>query len=358
MDVELEGQTVIEPVEKEVEAEPFVEPVETKTDESVVEEKSSKDLLDEVVAKVSGKANTEQKGKTTPKEGQIIGSESQTQYTPNFKFTANKKEQEIPDYLRSVIKDKASEKQIRELCEKAFGLETVKADRDSLNTKFTETETAHQNLLAGVQSIRSDYQRGDLDSFFQKLKIPEEVVLKYALEKAKYYNLAPEEQRVVDARKNAERTAVSLETQNQDLAGANAQAATRMKQLELDFTFMRPETSALEKSVDSQFGKPGVLRQMVIDHGYNTWVQSKGRVDLTPAQALAQVAERYGLKPVESTEETAQNTVNRNGAGGTQTTVQRKPTNVIPNIQGRSNASPLKTKPRSIDDIRKIAAQM
>jgi hypothetical protein len=360
-EVELSNDTVVETAVDNT-PEPFIEaaPEKEVEKEVPVEAKSSKDMLDEIVAKVKGQAKEKEEPQT--KASQVATKTaspevSQPEYTPNFKFTANKKEQEIPEFLRDVIKDKASEKQVRELCEKAYGLDTVKAEREAINKNFTEVASQHQNLLGGIQALRNDYQKGDLDSFFQKLKIPEEVVLQYALKKAQEYNLPPEQRAQLDAQRRVEQQARLLETQNSTLEASNAQAATRMKQLELDFTFMKPEITALEKSIEERTGKAGVLRQMVIDHGYNTWVQSKGKIDLTPAQALAQVIERYGLKGVESVTASAPKTENVSTAPGTQAPVQRKVT-TIPNMKGSSTASPIRSKPKNLDDLRKIASQM
>src|SRR5688572_23823320 len=52
------------------------------------------------------------------------------QYTPNFKFKVLDKEHEIEERFRKLIKDADSEKMIRELHEKSFGIEAIKSQRD------------------------------------------------------------------------------------------------------------------------------------------------------------------------------------------------------------------------------------
>lgn len=52
-------------------------------------------------------------------------------FSPNFKLKVMEQEREIPELLRPLIKDAESEKAVRELVEKAYGLEYVK-DRKSV----------------------------------------------------------------------------------------------------------------------------------------------------------------------------------------------------------------------------------
>ena len=285
-------------------------------------------------------------------------------YTPNFKFVASDAEHEIPEFVRGVIKDADTEKKIKEIFEKAYGLDTVKARMAEFKTEHSQLKRNFNDLIGGIQELRELYQGGDLDGFFDRLKIPVDRILQYALDKVTYNELPPEQRKVLDERLAAQRQTRELEKQNQAQIQDSFDSITRAKGLLLDASLARPDIQSIARAFESSPGrKPGDFRRAVCEHGEYVWFKSNGQMDLTPEEAISQVMSRYGLTPAiaQGGTQPLQANANPNVAqsNGTLNSVPKPPNQVpvIPNVAGRTS-SPLKEKPKSIDDLKKLARQM
>lgn len=317
---------------------------------------SNVSALNDVIENMSKKASSGKGGQKAPIPTATAATTPAELFTPNLKFKVKDKEHEIPAYLKDSIKDAKTEKEIREVFEKAYGLDGVKEDRASLKKERDQFQTSTRNYESMVAGLRADFQRNDMDTFFQKLNIPIERVLQYALQKAQYYDLPPEQRAQIDNKRASDLRVMELESKTQDYQQRIQSDSVAAKQSQLEFTMTRPEISSVEKSFDAQAGKPGAFRQMVINHGELTYARSNGQIDLTPQQAVEQVMELYGVKagttaPAATTAATAASATPAAAPAAPRAT----PT-VIPNIQGRST-SPLPAKPRSIADIQKITKE-
>lgn len=278
-------------------------------------------------------------------------------WQPNFKMKVMDQDHEIPEWARPLVKDADSEKQVREIWEKAIGLDHVKPKFAETKKQLDAVMPELQGFRTGVQELRDLYNKDDFDTFFQKLKIPEEKVLQWFVKKAQYLELPQEQRQILDARKAAEQRAEDLEKQNlsyqEKYEGMVAQAKAQSLQVEL----AKPDVRAMIDAFDARAGKPGSFHQAVIDHGELTWIRTNGQVDLTPEQAVQQVLSLYGgglqahpqapaMVPVANIPQAPQ-------APGQAPKKQA----TLPNIAGRQASSVARSKPKSLDDLRKISAE-
>lgn len=273
--------------------------------------------------------------------------------------TDEQKEHDVPEWLKSTIKDAASEKEVISLLEKAYGLEPVKASRAAVTKERDAIRAEHQKITQTVADVRQTYQRGDIDAFLQKLAIPQERMLQWALDKVNYSQLPTEQQRVLDERTEAQRKAWAAEQQTTTL-GQQLQEQTRQaKQVLLQSSLARPDVKSFADSYDARAGKQGAFFEEIRATGELAWLQSQGKIDLTPDQAIEQVMKKWGafVQPsgqpqVAQTPPSASQASSQGGAG----TPQSKPA-VIPNLQGRAS-SPMKSGVRSLDDLKKLGNSM
>lgn len=273
-------------------------------------------------------------------------------YTPNFKFKVLDKELEFDPELKTVIKDQMTEKKFRELYEKAHGLDHVKTERQRIKEEYTGFKEKVAQRDRAIETLNTYVQKGDMHSFFQALKIPEDMVLKYALDRVQYREMSPEQRAQVDSQYEYQNRAMTLEEQNQMLAQKVQEESARARTIELESELMRPEISQAAQAFDARVGQPGAFKQAVKDMGFFIW-QTR-QVDVPAKQAIMEVMARYGLT---STAPTIQGANGFDTAGATQAPVQNQiPKPVIPNIRG-SGASPVRKVPRSIEDLKKLAAQ-
>ena len=270
------------------------------------------------------------------------------QYTPNYKFKVMDKEHEIPEGFRTAIKDAKSEKEAKEIFEKAYGLDVVKpklqetrVQRDQAVAKATQWEKDYQ-------SLRTDYQRGDLDSFFQKMQIPQEKILQWVLDKVNLSKLPPEQQAMAEQKRQAENHAFQLQKSNESYQEQMLDQARQAKSNYLEFALARPDTKAVADAFEARTGKSGSFAEAVRSHGEAVWYRSGGKVDLTPDQAIKQVMELYGITAQEAAAANPQLSAT---GGGVNTPGQATKPKVIPNISGRASASPVNKGVRSLADI-------
>jgi hypothetical protein len=274
-------------------------------------------------------------------------------YTPNFKFKVMDKEHEFDDFVRGAVKDQETEKKIRELYEKAYGLDVVKPRFTELRDKHKAVETQHNQLMSDIKTLREHYVRGDFDSFFQNLKIPQEKILQWVLDKANYNELPPEQKRIFDDRRSADHRAWEAEKRAEALEQQMHERIIEAKGSALQVALAKPDIKSFADAFDQQAKKPGAFMEAVYQAGDYAW-RSRNE-DLSPEQAIQAVMAQYGVflqVPGNGAPQGAPQ-----GSGAPQAGPGKEPP-VIPNVGGRSASPASPTLPKSIADLKKKRDQM
>jgi len=265
-------------------------------------------------------------------------------YTPNFKYKVNDKDQEFDEFIRSSIKDKESEEKVRKLYADAYGLEAIKPKYDDLKAKYPVAEQNYQQLNDTINEVL-DLKDKDLGAFFDRLKLPEEKVAQWMLDKIKKMELPPEQQQVYNQYEETRRRNLTLEKQFQQLEARTQAQEIHARILELDTSLQRPEVSSFMKAFDDARKAPGAFKEEVRERGIYEW-KVNGK-DISVADAIAAVMSRYTgmVNPTEM------------GTQHSQQPGQEKPLPVIPRVQGKA-VSFVGKQPRSIADLKKISAEL
>lgn len=270
------------------------------------------------------------------------------------------KEHDVPELLQSVMKDADSEKMVRELLEKAYGLDVVKPRFIKEREEHQKTQQAFGQVRGNIDQAVKLYARNDMEAFFKHIGVEEQKVLQWVVDKLNYNELPPDQRKVLDDRKSAEARALQAEQQVVDLRTDYEKEAVQVRGLQLQTVLDRPEISAIAQVYESAAGmKPGAFRTAVAEIGDLVWQTSK--IDLTPEQAVQEVIRRYRLQ-APAAAPAATSAAPAAPAQATAPTAAVVPaalpkTPVIPNLAG-SSTSPMKSKPRSLADLRKIAAEL
>jgi hypothetical protein len=250
------------------------------------------------------------------------------------------------------IKSPAEEKKIRELYEKAYGLEHVKSERERFRTAHKEVETQYKSLNNGLDQLSGMLEKQDYHGFFQALKIPEQDVLQYALSRVQYRELPPEQRQQLDAQYEAQQRLAYLEQANQELVGGFQEQRVHQRASELDAYIGRPDIAQVVSAFDARVGQPGAFRDEVIRRG-QYYASLPDPQDIPVEQAVREILGLVGPIPQ------AQQAVGDEGQAmeATPAPVVQNQKPVIPNIRGRGT-SPAKKVVRSVDDLRKLAQTM
>lgn len=266
------------------------------------------------------------------------------------------KEHEIDPFLAGAIKDADSEKKIKELYEKAYGLDIVKPRLQQERQSHAEVRKQFEGLQGEINSLRTDYQRGDFDSFFAKLQIPEEKLLQWMYDKITYNQLPPEQRAPLDARKASDQRAWQAEQRAAQMETVASQHAVEAKRYALQVALEKPDVKSFVESFNSRAGKPDAFMEALYEMGESAWNRSGGQVDLTPEQAIQEVMKRYQAFLGDPAPQ-AQAPQNPSAAAAV-SQAQGGQVPVIPNVGGRTTSPTKAARPKSIDDLKKLAAAM
>lgn len=275
---------------------------------------------------------------------------AQAAYQANYKFKAAGKEHEIPEFLRSVIKDQKTEKYMQELFEKAYGLPTLKERFQETKAQYQELSQNHNYVMSTIQEAQQAYRSGDLDTVFELFKIDPNKVLNWAVKQVEYSQMPPEQRQLIEAQRAEQRRNAELMKQQQYMTQEQMETQTRYISEMLNMVLERPDYQKISQSYDSRKGTPGAFRDLVARIGESEYALT--RKVLSPLEAVQKAVDLLGEMPGPAPQPAAA------APAQTQATPQAAPAKkqTLPNLaeaNARSNMAPAKSKYRSIDDLKK-----
>lgn len=271
-----------------------------------------------------------------------VEASAQLAYTPNYKITADNKEYEIPERYRPLMTDAQTEKEIRELFEKAYGLDGVKGRFHQTRDEYRQFKEQVNPLLNIARELDYYHKKGDLSSYFKTLGFNDEQILKYALQKAEQLELSPDQKRVYDERDSANRQQYMLEQQYQQTQERLQELMVQQRQVELQTVLSRPEINSFVQSFDRRNGQ-GAFAQECIQRGRAHYALT-GQ-DLSPDQVAQEIIKKFEI-PVTQPMSYQQPPTPKHPAE----------VPVIPNT-GSGSTSPAAKNFKSLDELRKYKAE-
>jgi len=311
-------------------------------------------------------AETEPEGDSETDED--AGDGKPAEYSPNTKFVVRNKEMDFDDWIKPVIKDAETEKRVRELYEKAHGIEHVKADRQRLRDTISERERIIESkereiqekytpVVQQVQVMSHFLQNGNLDGFFQVAGIPKQNVMQWAVQ---YAQMAPEQRATLDSTSQQAVSALSQQFQQSQQATLYQQELSNYRERELDWTLEKPDVSPIKEAFDAKFGQYA-FRNEVIKRGQ--FYAHQGR-DISTQDAVNEVMQlvshmaqpQQQQVPNQSTPTATGQVANTHtNQAAPQASPESKP--VIPNIRG-TGTSPAKKPIKSFAEMRRRSQEM
>lgn len=271
-------------------------------------------------------------------------------FTPNFKVKAYGKEFEIPEKFRSMMTDADSEKEIRDIFEKAYAVEAYKPKQEQMRQKVEHYEKevipAYQQQDKIINECIHYLKNNDFESYFETLGIDVGRVMRWMDQRLSF---TPEQLALYNQNRALQKNVYQqglenslLKNSQEQTQEATQQAQTEHHLNELGFMLEKPEYSQTLKEYDAKNGE-GSLRMLVLKHGAYA-AQVEGR-NLSKEEAIKEVIER--LSPVTVTQPHSPQAK----------TVTPKDKPVLPAVKPRP-VSPAVKQPNSIADIRKKAEAM
>lgn len=302
---------------------------------------------------VEAKPTTEPKGldaiKATSGKGKITVEGEKTEappaYNPNYKFKVMDKEYEVDEWLRPVIKNQEMEKKVKELYEKAYGLESIKPKHQAIKEELEQTKAKVAETDKALDILGKYVAENDFDSFFEGLNIPKNKILEYALELVRREQMSPEQKAQWEHSRQAKEAARYYEVENARLQQSQQQFAVQQRTFELDMALGVPEAKVVADAYNAGMGSPGAFKDYCIQIGQA--YAARGQ-DIPATQAVSEAIKH--LKAINPSLGAAV------VAGGAQV-VQASQKPVIPNIQGRGTSA-VKPAVKSLEDLKKRAREL
>jgi len=261
-------------------------------------------------------------------------------YTPNHKFKAQGKDLEFDDWAKAASKDAETEKKIRDMHEKAYGLDSVKQSRQALQSELSATQEKLASTDRAIDTIAEYAKVKDWDSFYESLNIPKNDVLKYALELVKREQLPPEQREQWEASRQSQQELKNLQAQNAQMHAEKEQHQVDQRSGELEAEISKTGNSDIAEAYNNGMQDSNAFRNFVIRIGQAYATQGQ---DISAEQAVNEATRQLRAAQSQTRQEpTAQQ-------GKNVVASSKKP--VLPNIQGRGTSA-VKSSVRSLDDLR------
>lgn len=251
--------------------------------------------------------------------------------------------------MRAAIKNEEAEKHLRKVFEKAYGMDDIKTRLDSTKERFQQVESSYTAVMSQITEAQQAYRKGDLDTFFDVVKVSPEKVLQWAVEKARLSQMPPEQQRAYEDKRSAEKRAYDLEKQTRSMNEQGMQGQLQLMNQMLDMVLERPEVNAAAQVFDTRKGKEGSFRALVAQVG--AWESQQTGKDLSPLEAVQKAIELIGGNAPAQQPGVAPLTAPATPA--TEPTNSKKTMPNLANAGAKTNTSPAKAKYKSIDDLKK-----
>ncbi len=278
-------------------------------------------------------------------------------YQPNLTFkvrdgaTNRQIERKFDDWLHPLIKDAETEKKVREMQERAYGLDAVKGDRERLSN---ENQTYRQQLqevaptLDAVRQIAHFRDQKNLPAVFELLGLDRREVFQWAYQ---YANMTPEARQQADAAARGNMEAYGAQHQMSQAQQQAVQQAQEFKQRELGMIMRYDQQVSSAAAEFDQAHGPNAFIEHVKRTGDYYWRQGR---DISVDDAVREVMKLVGrASPAQPQQGFQQVPLPGQGAAPQATQVvppTQKP--VIPSVTG-TGSSPVKRVYRSMDDIKK-----
>jgi len=271
-------------------------------------------------------------------------------YSPDHKYNVYDEVKEFDEWIIPVIKDKDTESKVRDLYTRAAGIEGVKTKLSKEREDKAMIQTELNNINRGLENFQRLLDSQLYDEVFKHLKIPEEQIIEYALDKAKRSQLSAEERAMLDSQDQMRTQNFNLQKQNEEMQRLQYQNAEKQYEFEMNSQLTRQDVKPLVDKLDSQFGN-GFFRDQVEKEGMAYYNQN-GR-DTTIEDAVNTVITKFGklTQAAATPPTTLTNTQPLN------TITKTNQIRTIAKTPSGGGASPTHREINSIEDLQKIYNQ-
>lgn len=268
------------------------------------------------------------------------------EYVPSYAVKSYGKEYEIPETFRSLIKDKETEKAVREVFERAYGLDNLKGVHQNVRQENVSLKEWKESTEREIGALNEALASKDFDSVREILGISEEDLIRHAIA---LVERTPEQKSALQQQRRQSQELSQRDMEYQRVLQQNEQMAVRMREIELDQYLFKPEVAAIAQKYNAGKANPDAFKDLVIRVGQSHVALGK---DIPVAEAV-----REAIGYLEGFVRIEDDPAGTPPAGNGPKVVPRNHKEALPNIAG-SNKTPVKSQVTSIEDLKRIRDAM
>ena len=272
-------------------------------------------------------------------------SETPPPYSPNYKFKVKDKEFEIDEFVRGAVKDADTERKLKELYEKAYGIDEVKKHRDQIRDEYKSYKSEYEPVIKKVESAFKAFAAKDLDLFFSEIGVPESVLQQHVLKKLQFQDLPQEQKDLYNKEQELRRQNMTLQEKLQSFESQFQSSMVAQRERELESALLDPRAQAFRQSFDSRNGE-GSFKNEIIQLGAFKWQTAKK--DISPSELISEILSKYDVPTTQVSQSQPTQPID---------SAAKKDVPVIPVVKSGS-ASPSHKKITSINDLRAAAKEI
>jgi hypothetical protein len=299
-------------------------------------------------------SEVENKEEPVPEEEELpqaAEAESEPEWTAPTTYSVKDQERDIPEDFRGFLTDQEKAEKLIDLLTKADGLDEVKQGRDYYMEQYSQVNDQHSQTMDKLAELGYYIEKKNYHKLFEEAGVPQQDVINYVADLLREQEMTPQELQRIQQQRQADVDQWQNQQSTRQLQTQNEQLLRNNHRIETERVFSSPEVQEFERAFDKHAQRPGAFKEAYKAEGLSHY-QLYGR-DTTPTHAVQSVMQKY--KPFLG--------------GGSQTNQsdllnaraeldQGKPQGVIPNIERKSSATPVKRKVRSLAELRKLAEKM
>jgi len=277
-------------------------------------------------------------------ETEDLNDEVVDEWQPDYSYDVKGEKREFDERFRSVINSKDDEDALRDLYTKADGLDAIKEKADKYKNDYDEAFGQIELMSKGFSTLKEIRDTKNIDKLIDALgasddEVFQDAILEWAIKKADFLTLPQEEQERISGANSQQKELSSLRSQVQQL---QSQGSANHYQSEMNR--MRSMISSEWSDLNSKLSEVGInFEDEVLMNGTNQF-KTTG-VEPTIEDAIKITAAKYGF-------------INNNKTPMQQQMTEKKPgSQTLPRVR-RTASSSVNEVPRSIDDLKKLAASM
>lgn len=284
-----------------------------------------------------------------------VVTEEKSKYNPNYKFKVYDNEKEFDEWIKPLVNEE-NEAKIREVMEKAHGIDFIKEKLNTTRQEHASVQVEHQNLVQGIQQLNQAIKSNSVHDIKNVLGITNQDIKNWAVEVLRYEEMQPQDRQIYDSNFKHRQEAEHYKMQSQTLNEQMSEIKSKQLMYEVKTSITSDPSKSefvgqLNERLKPIYGDDGFIREVGMVG--STFFHQNG-FELEASQAVDLVLKKFGYTEQAKTPTLPKAVVE---AKPVPVRVITKNENTIPNAKSSGSGSAASKKITSVEQLKKLAKE-